>query len=464
MAKATAAASNKIRAKVNASSMHREMTLEAPSPTAAGMIGAGKACDDPSTIAANIVDGLTCGIEDLQVVAENRAFFEGPLTAASIENLMVPSLNPFAIGTLQGAAEAPAQINIDGSEMDCNVLITHLYFQMVPPKESMLVEGAAWAGTGVLTSSVNSVIPVVPDAWTVGASSQSGGDATVTTGVLGLVTGQTLTKAYLDVGGWAMDGFYDFSRAYELLWKIGDNIILEYPLVKIASIVPAPQASTSGRDRRPFAQYVADCNAYYRANGTIGLFLPRSATRDGSFPVTGATPATQSVFSPYGYFEEDVTYGGPGVQMLCGNEAVYELCTAQLFPRGVKLGIKFELIDQQAQARASRELSINNGLATTPGVIYPDVSITGASSTGSGANPVFPELTSASPNTQTPLAGPVGTAVFKIGDFYLIMGLMGHRVSQAFYQKCLDSLQPVCSAVAAQTNGMRSLAIMGQGA
>ena len=293
----------------------------------------------------------------------------------------------------------------------------------------------------------------------------SAADAHRTTGgILGLLAGQTLAKAYLDVGGWAMDGFYDFARAYELLWKIGDNIILEYPLVKIASIVPSPQAGTSGRDRRPFAQYVADCNAYYRANATIGSSC-RATPRVTAASVTGATPATQSVFSPYGYFEEDVTYGGPGVQKLCGNQAVYELRTAQLFPRGVKLGIKFELIDQQAQARASRELSINNSLTAIPGTILPDSSIATTTTVGSGANPVFPELTSASPNTQTPLTTPTSAiTVFKIGDFYLIMGLMGHRVSQTFYQKCVDSLQPVCSAVAAQTNGMRSLAVMGQGA
>ena len=119
-----------------------------------------------------------------------------------------------------------------------------------------------------------------------------------------------------------MDGFYDYCQAYEWLWKIGNNIILEIPLTEIASTVPAAQfLGTSGRDRRPFAQYVADCNAYYRANGTLALFLPRSATRDGSFN-TNATG--QSVFSPYGYFEEDVTYGGPGVQKLGCNLDMYE--------------------------------------------------------------------------------------------------------------------------------------------
>src|ERR1700729_2317401 len=54
--------------------------------------GAGAACDEPHMIAMHIVDGLDCGVEDLQSVAENRAFFEGPLTAASIANLFVPKL------------------------------------------------------------------------------------------------------------------------------------------------------------------------------------------------------------------------------------------------------------------------------------------------------------------------------------------------------------------------------------
>ena len=291
--------------------------------------GAGAACDKPHQIAMHIVDGLDCGVEDLQSVAENRAFYEGPLTAAAVASLFIPKKEMFSIGTADGAVDA-AQINVEGNQLDCSVLITHVYFHLVTPKESMLVEGAAWAGTGVLTTGTQTFIPVVPDAW-------SAADAVTAAagGVLGLLTGQTLTKAYLDVGGWMMDGFYDFCQAYEWLWKIGNNIILEIPLTEIASTVPAAQPGTSGRDRRPFAQYVADCNAYYRANGTLALFLPRNATRDGSYN-TNATG--QSVFSPYGYFEEDVTYGGPGVQKLGCNPEMYELPVAQLFPARTSSG------------------------------------------------------------------------------------------------------------------------------
>jgi hypothetical protein len=294
----------------------------------------------------------------------------------------------------------------------------------------------------------------VPDAWTAA-------DATATTGVLGLLANQTLTKAYLDVGGWVMDGFYDYCQAYEWLWKIGNNIILEIPLTEIASTVPAAQPGTSGRDRRPFAQYISDANAYYRANATTALFLPRNATRDGSYAVTGATPATQSVFSPYGYFEEDVTYGGPGVQKLGCNPEMYELPVAQLFPRSNKLGMYFNLIDENAQSRAIRELSINNsvlGTATAiPGVIQHDVCIASTTTVGSGANPVFPELTSASPNTQTPLTTPLGTAMFKIGDSYWIAGLCGHRVSQTFYNEAVANLADICAAVSTATNGKRGI-------
>jgi hypothetical protein len=414
--------------------------------------GAGAACDEPHMIAMHIVDGLDCGVEDLQSVAENRAFFEGPLSAASIANLFVPKLEMFSIGTSQGAVDA-AQINVEGSQLDCSVLITHVYFHLVPPKESMLVEGGSWGGTGVLTTVPQLVLPVVPDTWTAA-------DATVTTGALGLIAGQTLTKAYLDVGGWAMDFYYNFTRAYEWLWKIGNNIILEVPLTKIATVVPSPQPSTSGRDRRPFAQYVADANQYYRANGTTALFLPRNATRDGSYPITGATPATQSLFSPYGYFEEDVTYGGPGVQSLGCNPDMYELPVAQLFPRSNKLGMYLNLIDESAQNRSIRDASIDNNITggAIPGIILPDASITVASLVGSGADPVFVELTQASSPLQTPLTTPMGTAAYKIGDFYLIAGLCGHRVSQAFYAKAIANLSAICDAVSTATKGKRGLA------
>jgi hypothetical protein len=420
--------------------------------------GAGAACDEPHMIAMHIVDGLDCGVEDLQSVAENRAFFEGPLTAASIASLFVPKLSMFNIGTAQGAVDQ-AQINVEADQLDCSVLITHVYFHLVPPKESMLVEGAAWGGTSVLTVSPQAVTPVVPDVWTVGTGGSTGGDATVNTGTLGLITGQTLTKAYLDVGGWAMDFYYNLVRAYEWLWKIGNNIILEVPLAKIATVVPSPQPSTSGRDRRPFAQYVADCNQYYRVNGTTALFLPRNATRDGSYAVTGGTPATQSLFSPYGYYEEDVTYGGPGVQSLGCNPDMYELPVAQLFPRSNKLGMNLALIDESAQSRAIRDASIDNAITggAIPGIIYPDASITAASYVGSGTLPVFPELTSGSPNAQIALVCAYGTAVFKIGDFYLIAGLCGHRVSQTFYAKAIANLSTVCDAVSAATKGKRGL-------
>ena len=414
--------------------------------------GAGAACDKPHQIAMHIVDGLDCGVEDLQSVAENRAFFEGPLTASAVSNLFIPKKEMFSIGTLDGAVDA-AQINVEGNQLDCSVLITHVYFHLVTPKESMLVEGAAWAGTGVLTTGTQTFIPVVPDVWTAADA------ATATAGgVLGLLTGQTLTKAYLDVGGWVMDGFYDFCQAYEWLWKIGNNIILEIPLTEIASTVPAAQPGTSGRDRRPFAQYVADCNGYYRANGTLALFLPRSATRDGSFN-TNATG--QSVFSPYGYFEEDVTYGGPGVQKLGCNPDMYELPVAQLFPRSNKLGMYFNLIDENAQSRAIRELSINNSVLGTvtaiPGTIQHDVSIATTTTVGSGVTPVFPELTSASPNVEFFLTTPLGTSMFKIGDSYWIAGLCGHRVSQTFYAEAVANLADICTAVATATNGKRSV-------
>jgi len=413
------------------------------------VIGAGKSCDDPSQIAAAIVDGLNCGIEDLEVVAENRAFFEGPLTPAAGGQLFTPKVNPFAIGTSQGAVDQ-AQINIDGSEMDCNVLITHVYFHMVPPKELMLVEGGAF---GPVPSSTVSYAPVVPDAWTNNDAATDG------TGTLGLGTGQSLAKAYLDVGEWACDFFYDFVRAYEWIWKIGNNILMQAPLTKIASIRGAAQPSTSGRSRKPFAQYVSDANAYYRANGTTALFLPRNATRDGSANVQSGH-ANSSVFSPYGYFEEEVTFGGPGVQELCMNPTVYELCTAQLFPRGVKLGMYFNLIDEYAQARSQRSAQMALAGSTIPSSINPDVDITSAQTVGSGVAPVFTELTSDSPPAQKQLQTQLGTVSFKIGDFYLVAGLMGHRVSQTLYNKAIASESAVCDAVSAGTYGKRSLAMM----
>ena len=404
------------------------------------VLGAGKSCDDPSAIAASIVDGLNCGIEDLEVVAQNRAFFEGPLTPTQTGNLFTPQIKPFDIGTNQGAVDQ-AQINIDGSEMDCNVLITHVGFHLVPPKHSLLVEGGFWTPPPAAAGNV----PVVPNAWTAADTATDG------TGTLGLAAGQTLTKAYLDTGEWVSDFFYDFCRAYEWIWKIGNNILMQAPLTKIASIRGSAQPWTSGQHTKPFAQDVADANAFLRANGGSGIFLPRNATRDGSANVTSGK-TNSSTFSPYGYYAEQATIGGPGVQELCQNPTVYELCTAQLFPRGVKLGMHFDLIDEYAQARAERSATMNPTLAS----INPDVNTTGM--VGSGVAPVFTELTAASADVV--LQEPLGRVSVKIGDWYLVAELMGHRVSQTLYSKIIANESAVCDAVTAGTFGRRSLSMM----
>ena len=403
------------------------------------VLGAGKSCDDPSAIAASIVDGLNCGIEDLEVVAQNRAFFEGPLTPAQTGNLFTPQIKPFDIGTSQGAVDQ-AQINIDGSEMDCNVLITHVGFHLVPPKHSLLVEGGFWTPP----PSSSTPAPVVANAWTLADAATDG------TGTLGLAPGQTLTKAYLDTGEWVSDFFYDFCRAYEWIWKIGNNILMQAPLTKIASIRGSAQPWTSGQHIKPFAQDVADANAFLRANGGSGIFLPRNATRDGSASVTSGK-TNSSTFSPYGYYAEQATIGGPGVQELCQNPTVYELCTAQLFPRGVKLGMHFDLIDEYAQARAERSATMN----PTLGTINPDVNVSQA---GNGTAPFFTELDGRRPDVV--LQEPLGRVSVKIGDWYLVAELMGHRVSQTLYSKIIANESAVCDAVTAGTFGRRSLSMM----
>jgi hypothetical protein len=277
--------------------------------------------------------------------------------------------------------------------------------------------------------------------------------ATDGTGTLGLGAGQTLTKASLDTGEWASDFFYDFCRAYEWIWKIGNNILMQAPLTKVASIRGAAQPWTSGQHIKPFAQDVADVNAYLRTNNASGIFLPRNATRDGSANVTSGK-TNSSTFSPYGYYAEQATIGGPGVQELCQNPTVFELCTAQLFPRGVKLGMRFDLIDEFAQARSARSATFGGG-GNFGNIINPDVNVNGI---GSGVAPTFTELTAASADVL--IQEPVGRVLCKIGDFYLVAGLMGHRVSQTLYSKIIANESAVCDAVTAGTFGRRSLSMM----
>ena len=382
-----------------------------------------------------------------EVVAENRAFFEGPLTPAQTANLFIPQIKPFDIGTSQGAVDQ-AQINIDGSEMDCNVLITHVCFHLVPPKDSMLVEGGV---LGTLPPTTSVPAPVVPNAWTQADAATDG------TGTLGLGAGQTLTKAYLDMGEWVSDFFYDFCRAYEWLWKIGNNILMQAPLTKIASIRGSAQPWTSGQHVKPFAQYVADSNAYLRANGSQRhLPAPQRDARRQRLRHRRQRPQ-QRPSRPTATTRRRSPIGGPGVQELCQNPTVYELCTAQLFPRGVKLGMQFDLIDEDAQARArAARRSTDIAAWRHPRRIQP----------GREHRRRRPGLgrrarVHRARRHRRPGHGPAGAAGpgrrSRSATATWWPSLMGHRVSQTLYPECIANESAVCDAVTAGTNGRRSL-------
>ncbi len=77
---------------------------------------------------------------------------------------------------------------------------------------------------------------------------------------------------------------------------------------------------------------------------------------------------------------------------------------------------------------------------------------------GSGVAPVFTEINYA--GTDSVLQEPLGRVSLKIGDWYLVAELMGHRVSQTLYSKIIANESAVCDAVTAGTFGRRSLSMM----
>lgn len=410
-------------------------------------LGAGAPTTTSACCAATL-DAIQCGANQIPKHAEQRSHFTGPVSDTALETLFVPQLKLLNQGEEVVGATNTVETNIDNGELQQHMLIVGVYCEVIPFQYVQTVEGVAWAApTGAQTT-----VPLSPDVWTK-ADQTTGGS-------LGITTGTIFNKAYLDVGGWSLDFAYQFSEAYNLQWVPGGQTIMDMPLRHLLKVRGAERGTSPSR--RAFAQQVANCNAYYRdpetGAATNAIFLPRNATRTGVSLLGGATEL--STFEPYDYGDEDVSYDPGMCRSLCGNPDFYELPYAVAFPRGLNTSLYFRSVDNTALGRAAQALSFTNNTlgsatngATPPGVIYPDTDIAGTTYAGTGATPVFSDLSKDSGATPVAFQTPFGTSFFKVGDFYLALGFVGWPLSDTVYRQMVDGEQDICAYLQANTAG-----------
>lgn len=406
-------------------------------------LGAGAPSSSSACCAATL-DAIQCNPGAIPRIAEQRSHFVGPIPDETLTTLFTPQLKLLNYGEAVPGANNTVETNIDQGQLQQHMLIVGVFCEVVPFQYVQTIEGGAWTAPTVAGNA-----PVVPDAWTKV-------DATAGNG-LGLTGSQTLTKAFLDVGGYTLDFAYQFSEAYNLVWTTGGVTLMDMPLRTILKVRGA-QIGTSP-SRRPFAQQVANVNANYREMNpaSTAIFLPRNATRTGTLSIGGTEMST---FEPYDYGDEDVSYDPGPAMPLCGNPSFYELPTAVAFPRGLSTGLQFRQVDNTAWGRAGQALSPTNNVigsmtngATPPGVITPDVNVTTANYFGSGASPVFTDNSKDSPVAQVQFQVPIGTTFFKVGDWYIALGFVGWPISDTVYRQMVDGEQDICAYLQANTQG-----------
>jgi hypothetical protein len=395
-----------------------------------GMGACPSSCSGDDGMAARMLEAFNCNISDMPVILQSRSMFTGPVPDTVLNTLFAANIDMLGFGkSVPGAAEVSLN-GITNGQASTHFLICGVFAHFTPPPFNFTVPGAAWTAP---TSTGGQ--PVIPDEWT----SQ---DTGTSNGALGLTGSQTLTKAYLDYGNWVQEGFYEWARAYNWLWTNGEQTtLLNWPLRHIAKVVPAPQSDTSVTGAISPDRYIAQANAYYRAGGagvtgnapaTSAIFLRRNARRMGSATTTGTT--ITSLFSPDSTTDlVTPTIGGSGVQELGCNTEYFRLPSPVVFPRSVSLNMTFQVVSTTAQKRVQNAFSMTDGIGgTPPGVILQDVDVTAANFTGTGTASTFSELT-ADTSAVNPLKTPIGTAVFKIGDWWVSVGLVGYELNDTQY-------------------------------
>ncbi len=398
--------------------------------------GANYACC--GDIATKMLSDFQQNISDMPVCVQSRTMFTGPVPDPAIDQLFAPQMNLIEFGKNVPGATETSLTGLSNGQASTHLMICGVFAHLTPPPFNFTVPGNAFSASGpalpTASRMATSGSPVSPDEFT----SEDTGAA----GNLGLLSGESLTQAYLDYGNWVQEGFYELARAYNWMWTNGEQtVLLNWPLRHIAKVIPSPQSDTSAQGAIATARYVRQANDYYRNGGNSpnggltpaqAIFLTQNARRTGSGLMgPGPGPVVGSMFEPdsSANFVEP-TYGGPGVQELGCNTEYFRLPMPVIFPRSVSLNMFFQAVSGTAQSRVKHAFSMTDGLGgTPPGVIQQDSSIVAGDFSGTGTTPVFSSYTADTPPTPNAVKVPAGMACFKIGDWWMTVGLVGYELN-----------------------------------
>jgi hypothetical protein len=399
-------------------------------------------------MAAALIDKIQCDAGQMPTLWQVRGHWQGPMLDAAVSTIFQPQTDILSLGkALPNVAPGGISVTqgLTNGELQTASLICGVFVHVAGSPQCWTVPGAAFTKPTAAQAS-----PVIPDTWT----SQDTGN----NGPLGLVTGQSLVRASMDYGNWALKGLWDMCRAFNFVWSYGDKTtLLDWPLRFMAWMPPNAQNGSSGEGPVRTITSIQGMNNYYTVTGNAtSIFLPRNARRTGSVTSGGAQVST---FSPDDASREVVpTVGGISLREgLMHNTEKFMLPRPVLFPRGVALGMYLNQKDETAFNNMQANFSITNGLglvanpnATVPPVYTPYANINpgfGAGQNG-GVAPTFLEQTKDTPPVNNPLQVRSDEAIFKWGDLYIGIGAIGYELTQAQYDAVVASQGDISQALA----------------
>jgi hypothetical protein len=153
---------------------------------------------------------------------------------------------------------------------------------------------------------------------------------------------------------------WNFINAYQFQWKTSQReLVLNELAADVSYFGSFADAEAAGTSEVPIIEFVALCNAQYRAKGSDVVFLPVSYRRVGSVTVAGANVG---IFHPTRDFDlAPVTWGGLRWQGYGCRGQMYRPIESPCFlERGIPIGMLFQSQDTVHQAQMIEALTINN--------------------------------------------------------------------------------------------------------
>lgn len=316
---------------------------------------------------------LRCGFGNVPVVEEVVWTIPLPLTAEQAQSTFGDTVN-----LLSGASSVPGVASIDSTFLINGILQTDILTMGVgvhvfcEPMSFSTIGNAFTAPSSADTSFFPS-----PDVWT---------SNDVINGALGLTEGNDVTPAVFQWGAATWEAGWNFINAYQFNWRTSQReLVLNELAADVSYFGSFADAEASGTSEVPLIEFVAFCNAQYRAQNSSTIFMPVNFRRVGSVSVTGsATGANVGIFHPTRDYDlAPVTWGGLRWQGYGCKGQMYRPVESPCFlERGIPIGMQFIAQDAVHQARMIEAMTIDNepfgfniqpdinvGTFTTPGFV-----------------------------------------------------------------------------------------------